>query len=393
MPGESPGHPQRDRLLLIIACIGFVSLGLPDAVIGVAWPSIRQAFTLDQESLGLVFIGAGCGYVFSSGYAGRLVQAAGVGTLLTASSLLVALSALGYAMTPAWFGFLACALCHGLGSGAIDAGLNGFSAQHLSARHMNWLHACYCLGAMLGPLLMTGVLTSGLSWRAGYGAIAAAMLLLSLLFCGTRGRWGKPLPDDEAAPASAPVGMLATLGHPTVWLQMAIFFCYTGLESTVGQWSFTLLTEGRLVPDAAAGVAVSAYWGSIGIGRVVLGVIVERVGIDRLLRCSLLTATAGLVIYAASSSGAPSACGLLLAGLGLAPVYPCLMTRTPQRLGAGLAAHAIGFQVSAATVGAALLPGCTGLVVQQFGLPAMPLAALGLILLIVLLHEALLRRA
>ncbi|MBY0526686.1 MAG: MFS transporter [Gemmataceae bacterium] len=382
----APSRP--DRLLLLLAYVGFVSLGLPDAVSGVAWPSVRDTFGLPQSGLGLILIGAGCGYFLSSFFTGRLLGMLGIGSLLAASSGLVAVSSFGFSIAPFWLAFLACTLLHGLGSGAIDAGLNGYAAHHLSARHMNWLHACYCLGAMLGPLVMTTALAGGHSWRVGYAAIGGTLLLLAMLFTWTRRRWNRPAMPGEG---SESVSMAAALKHPLVWLQMTVFFLYTGLEVTVGQWTFTLLTEARHVDAEWAGVGVSVYWGSIGVGRVLFGFVAERVGLDRLLRLCLLAALAGSALLASRSSGLLPFAGLALIGLALAPVYPCLMMRTPQRLGTGHSAHAIGFQVSAAMLGAALVPGCVGLIADEYGLEMVSPAAVALAGSLWLLHEALCR--
>jgi fucose permease len=176
-----------------------------------------------------------------------------------------------------------------------------------------------------------------------------------------------------------------------VWLQIAFFFVYTGFEVTVGQWSFTLLTEARQMNTSTAGLWVTLYWGSIGAGRVLFGFVVEHIGIDRLLRGSTVTAVLGALILTLSSSAIGSLVGLVLIGVALAPIYPCMMTRTPQRLGRSLAAHAIGFQVAAAMLGAAALPSITGVIAQQAGLASIPLATLTMAALLWLLHETLLR--
>ncbi len=393
LPMSSP-HPHPPRLLLIIAYIGFVSLGLPDAVIGVAWPSVRDTFELRQANLSWIFIGAGCGYFLSSFFIGRLLSAMQIGLLLAGSSLMVAASAFGFSLAPLWILFASCSILHGLGSGAIDAGLNHFAAHHFSARHMNWLHACYSLGATLGPLLMTGVLASSGSWRAGYGAVGAAMSSLALLFFLTRAHWSDPASSTgkDGAPAHEGHTLFATLRHGTVWLQILLFFVYTGLEITVGQWTFTLLTESRGLSPQRAGLWVTLYWASIGIGRVGFGIIVNHFGIDRLLRFGMLAALAGSLLLAANLPGLFPLAGLMLIGLGLAPIYPCLMTRTPQRLGIALSAHAIGFQVSAAMIGAALLPSLSGILADRYGLEQVPRVATVLAFMVLLLHELLLRR-
>lgn len=379
---------QTGALLVILAYLGFISLGLPDAAIGVAWPSLRSDFGLPQDRLGLILVGGATGHVISGFFAGRLLSRLGVGLLLAGSSGLVAAAVFGYALAPIWMSFLAVTVLHGLGSGAIDAGLNSFAAHRLSVRHMNWLHACYCFGAMLGPLVMTGVLTAGQSWRAGYAAIGSAMLLLTILFVMTYRKWGGT--EEHHATGSA-ASVTETLKHPIVLLQMAVFFVYTGLEVAVGQWAYTVFTESRSVSEAAAGTWTGIYWGSIGVGRVLFGFVVERFGIDRLLRASLLGAVVGTALLVG-----PWREGWFIAlaviGLSLAPVFPCLMTRTPQRLGPSLAVHAVGFQVSAAMLGAALLPGAIGIAVGQFGLEIAPKAATSFAVVLWLLHEKLLHR-
>lgn len=358
-------------------------------MIGVAWPSVRDEFRLTQSAVGLAFVGTGLGYFASSFNAGRLTGALGVGLLLAISSGLVALANFGYAAAPFWATFIACSVLHGIGSGAIDAGLNHYVAHHFSARHMNWLHACYALGATLGPILMTAVLTNSGRWRAGYITIGIILLLLSVLFFATR-RSFEPDPDTPETPGER-LGMLAALRVPIVWIQMALFFFYTGLEVTVGQWSFTILTESRYTDPKIAGLWVGSYWASIGVGRVLFGFGVDRIGIDRLLRLCMGTAIIGTVLIATTWSSATTFVGLTLVGLSLAPIFPCLMTRTPQRLGSALAAHSIGFQVASAMVGAAVVPGIAGLLADSYGLEIVPRFQVIVALMIWILHELLIR--
>jgi fucose permease len=378
-------------LLIVLAYVGFVSLGLPDAVIGVAWPSVRDTFRLPQGAAGQVFVASGLGYFVTSFLSGQLSHLLGIGLLLAASTALVAAAMLGFAFSPAWALFVACAVVHGLGSGAIDAGLNGYAAHYLSARHMNWLHACYCFGAMLGPLLMTAVLTSGRHYGSGYLVVAGVMASLAVVFLVTGPQWGRASATAEAVGVRVEVG--AAIRHPYVLLHMAVFFVYTGLEMALSQWAFTVLTELRGVAPGPAGVAVGAYWGSIGLGRIVFGLIADRIGIDRLLRYCLLAAAAGMALFAVPLSPGAAYAGLALAGIGLAPVFPCLMTRTPQRLGTALSAHAVGFQVGAAMIGAAAIPGALGLIASEVGLTAIPVGALILAVLLWAIHERLIRRS
>jgi len=376
--------------LLALAFISFVSLGLPDAVLGVAWPSVRDTFQRRQGAIGLVLVVSGIGYLLSSFFAGRMMHTFGIGWVLAASNGLVAAAMFGFGFSPMWAVFLLCALVHGLGSGAIDSGLNGYAAHHMSARQLIWLHACYCLGALIGPVLMSHVLASGRHYSVGYSTVGGTMLAMSLLFLISHRSWGESSPITSEQRSIKGAG--GALRHPAVWLQMIIFFLYTGLEVTFSQWTFTVLTESRHVRPDTAGWAVGVYWGSIGVGRVVSGVIADRVGIDRLLRYCLLGAGSGALLLAAQHSVEAAFLGLTLIGFGLAPVFPGLISRTPQRLGLELSRHAIGLQVGAAMIGAATVPWMLGVMAGIGSLEAVPVGAVVLFGLLSVLYEGLIRR-
>lgn len=345
--------------------------------------------------MGWILCGASFSYFFSSLVAGTVLARWGVGLLLGVSSLLVVCSTSGYGLAPAWILFACSSLFHGLGSGAIDAGLNHYVAHHFAARHMTWLHACYSIGATMGPLIMTAGISRFQSWRMGYLMVAGLLFALSCLFFVTRKQWDAT-PHDEMDTAKAEdeqhISLWQALQHKLVRLQMLIFFVYTGLEVTVGQWSFTLLKEARGLTPQTAGLWVSLYWGSIVVGRIVSGFVVERWGIDRLLRISMMCAVIGALAFAATSASVVSALALAIMGLGLSAIFPCLMTRTPQRLRRALAAHAIGFQVGAAMLGAAALPSLTGLSAQFLGLETIALAVVTMAVLLLLMHEWLLHK-
>lgn len=385
-PAAPPARPAAAGMLLAVAYVGFVSLGFPDPVSGVAWPSVRDEFGLAQSGFGLVFVALGCGYCLSGFFGGALTSALGLGNLLWVSSGLVAVAMLGSGVAPGWWVFVLCCVAWGLGSGGIDAGLNAFASTHFPARHMNWLHACYSLGATIGPVAAAAVLMRTGSWRGGYLLVGGALVAMTAQFLVTRRRWDDPGHASTAAEPTAP--LRAALRHPLVWLQAALFFVYVGIEFTIGQWSFTLLTESRGVGVAVAGGLAGAYYAAIGVGRVIAGVIADRVGVDQLVRAALVLSAAGAAVFAFVPQLGPV--GLLLAGLGLAPVFPCLMARTPDRLGPAVAAHAVGFQVSAGMLGAALVPGAAGLLAEGYGLEAVGGFAVGLGVALMATHEFLL---
>ncbi|MBN1206177.1 MAG: MFS transporter [Myxococcaceae bacterium] len=403
---SKPGAMQPRPVLLVLAYLAFVSLGLPDTVLGVAWPSLRETFSLPQALLGVPLAASATTYFLSGLLAGRLIRMAGIGSLLALSTALVAIGVAGYTLTPAFALFLFAAGLVGFGSGAVDSALNTYAAQNFGARHMTWLHAAYSTGAALGPATLTALLARGASWRVGYAVIGTALAAMAVAFTLTRRQWvaGSPSSPKLDAPgalgteslneASRPVSGWTALRHPRVWLQVAIFFIYTGIEVSAGQWSYTVLIEERGVDATTAGAWITLYWASLLAGRIVLGFVVERVGTVRLLRLATGAAVVGALVFAAP--GLPvgvGAVGLALLGFALAPIFPGLMAETPRRVGEQTALHAIGFQVSAATAGVAFLPSVAGLLGEGFGLVAIAPWIAGCTVMLAALHEVLVAKA
>jgi fucose permease len=358
-------------------------------VLGVAWPSVRRTFDLPLSDLGILLAVATGGYVVSSFASGALVARVGVGRLLTWSSAVTAASALDYALAPAWPVMVAGAALAGLGAGAIDAGINAHAAARFSARTINWLHASYGVGAMLGPLMMTSVLVQGLSWRWGYGLIGMALAGMTGCFQLSAGRWDcrRPAGECPRSDADGPGdSFLGTLGRPVVWIYMALFFVYTGLEITAGQWTYSLLTEARGVEMATAGGWISAYWGSLALGRLTVGALASRFTGMTLLRVSMGLAPVAAFLLWSDHGRLADLVSLLMLGVSFAPIFPLLISQTPRRLGAA-AGHAIGFQVAAAYLGTATLPGGAGVLARWNGLEVLgPFLVVGSVVLLVL-HE------
>ncbi len=381
----------RDRRswLVPLAFLAFVSLGLPDGVLGVAWPSLRRSFDRPIDQLGLVLLSTMAGYLASSFSAGAVLARLGVGRLLVTSSLLVAGSAFLWAATPWWPLVPAGAFVSGLGAGAIDASINAFAAARFTPRVMTWLHACWGLGAMIGPLVMTAVIASGHGWRRGYLLLAASLLAMAACFQLTLGLWQLPAAMTPATTSagSAALRLRDALRERRVRGNALLFFLYTGAEASAGQWAYSLLTEARGMGPAAAGVGASAYWGSIFVGRLAFGLVVHHVPPARLLRVSMAGAPLAALVVCATRSGTGAAIGLFALGLLLAPIFPLLLSETPSRVGERHAAHAVGFQISAATLGAGALPALAGVLARHSGLESLGPFLLAATLALLLLHE------
>lgn len=398
------------KAALILASLGFVSLGLPEGLLGVAWPSIRASFGLSLDALGLLLATFATGYFVSSAISGRVLGRFGIGTVLSASCAVTGASLLGYSLAPTWPAMVVLGAMLGVGAGTIDAGLNTYAAVQHGPRVLNWMHAAFGIGAAVGPLVMTAILASGLPWTAGYVAVALAQLGLAMGYARLRHRFeatrdGSPTsaPAPDATPAEhfariAPAppqhasGLPALLRNPLVWISVALFFVYVGLEATVGQWSFTLFTQSRDLPPTLAGLLISAYWAALTIGRLLFGVIVHHVSPTRLLRiCMLLTVAASALLWL---SPVPiSAASVALLGLLFAPVFPVLIAETPGRLGMDQTADAVGFQVAAAVVGGAALPAVIGVIAARSSLEVIGACLFAAALVQLLLYQALVKRA
>ncbi len=377
-------------LLTLLTFLGFVGIGLPDGLTGVAWPSMRGYFGLPIDALGGLLVSYTAGYLFSSFGSGRMSAHIGVGVLLALSCLATGVSLLGYAGVSHWWLVVAFGALAGLGAGAIDAGLNTYAATHFSARMVNWLHAFYGIGALSGPLLMTRVLQSGLPWQWGYAIVGGGQLALAACFGLAPRLWNG---DDQVGDSSPPepvvaVSNLSTLRLPVVWFSTAIFFVYTGIEAAAGAWAYSLLTEARAIPMMTAGTWVSSYWGALTVGRICSAMLAGRVAVNRLLRCCIAGQAAGALLIWLNLSTASSFFGLGLIGLASAPIFPTLIASTPGRLPQNHLANAVGFQIAAAVLGQSLLPALVGTLARRWGLEIVAPALLAAALLLYSLYEA-----
>ncbi len=361
--------PHRNVLLtLLLAYAGFVALGMVNSLVGVAWPSIRDTFGLPLDALGAFLVANTAGYMLASAVSGRLIAAINTGKLMAGCCGLTGLALLGIGGAPAWAVLIALGFVAGLSGGAIDGGMNSYAATHFSPQAMNWLHACFGIGATLGPAIMTAVITGGLSWRAGYAIVAAAQLALAAAFGLTRRLWDRPASAAAGQPPTRSAPLAATLRLPLAWQGIVLFFAFSGIGIATGSWIYSLLTEARGVSPALAGVWVSLYWGSLTLGRIMFGFVVQRVAPNTLLRWCMLGAVLSALLIWANLAPWLTFAGIALMGLTLAPQFPLLMSATPGYLGPQHANNGVGFQVAAASLGGALLPSLIGVLAQARGL-------------------------
>jgi fucose permease len=370
-----------DALIVLLAFSVFILLGMPEGMLGVAWPSIRTTFGAPLEALGLLILGGSGAFMLASFSSGRLVNRFGIAAVLILGCLVRSAGLLGYAFAPSWWLVVSASIIFGFGSGLIDAGMNTHFAITYSERLMNWLHASFGIGATMGPLLMTAILNQNSSWRWGYVLVGLAQGAITLAIIATSSKWRlRPsmLDEDETASPSIesktehsarPAASVSeTLHQPIVWLGVAVFFVYAGLEMTVGQWSYTLFTEGRGVDLKTAGLWVGIYWGSFTVGRMIFGVLAGRWPTTAVVRTMMATAIVSAALIWWNPVDWVSFGGLAMLGLAMAPVFPLLTSATDKRMARRFSIHAVGYQVGAASLGIAIIPGLAGILAARLGL-------------------------
>jgi fucose permease len=377
--------PWAHLALLAIIYLAFISLGLPDGVLGVAWTTMRLDLNQPLAALGWLTLVGTIASGLSTIASGHVLKRLGTGPVVMLSGLLTGLALLGYSMAPSLAWLLLLTIPLGLGAGAVDAGLNHFVAAHYSSRHMNWLHGCWGVGATLGPLIMGSALLVPHGWASGYRTLALLQLTLAVLLLASLSLWARENTNAETqADADAPQRLMQPVSTLATWLAPLAFFLYVSAELGTGLWAASILVTQRGLSAATAGGWVSLYYGAITVGRFAVGLVANRLGNRRLIRMGLLLAMAGAVLFAVPGLPAPlSLAGLVLMGLGCAPIYPSMMHETARRFPADITATVIGRQVGFSYLGGAIVPAACGVLAAAVGLGAV-MPALVLILLALL---------
>ncbi len=376
--------------LIILAYVAFISLGLPDGLLGVAWPSIRAQFHIPLDSLGILLFASTSGYLTSSFFSGKTIARLGVGGLLALSCALTGLALLGYTFAPIWPLMVLLGVFAGLGAGAIDAGLNTYVAANFSPGLMQWLHACFGVGVTLGPIIMTAGLNNFQNWHIGYRVVGLAQVALAVIFLITRPMWhstpAQPKPSAERLLTEYKTPLTESLRQPAVWVSLLLFFTYTGVETILGNWTYTLLTESRGFALETAGLWAGSYWAMFTVGRVLAGLYTRKISVARLVRGSSLLALGGAVILWWNPTPWSSLLGISMVGFAVAPIFPGLVSQTSERVNAQHAANTIGMQIGAAGLGAASIPALTGVLARHMSLETIPAVLTGSLLVFITLN-------
>jgi len=397
-------------LLLIIIYLAYVSLGLPDGLLGIAWPEIRQVFSIPLAGAGYMTIVGTIGAVISSFSSGHILKKIGTGPLVLISCCLTGFAILGFGLSQNFYFMVALNIPFGLGAGAVDAALNHYVAKNFTSRHMNWLHACWGIGASIGPLIMTAAIAYTDTWRNGYLTVSGVQLTLAVIFLFTLSLWTKqeklnkadihaaipvacgpkdPPCEKKSLPQRMSAGVMEIFHRKGLSAAMLTFFFYVGAEVTVGLWSPSFFRFQRGVSIENTGVWVFMYYSCITIGRIVTGIFVEKTGIRIVLRVGSVVSIIGfilLLIPLQSTILCPIA--MCLIGLGFAPMYPCVMQETPLRFGS-FSQIAVGYQMGFSNIGYTGLPILVALIAQRTTLWLFPIFALVFFIAFIFFREKL----
>ena len=329
---------------------------------GVVWPSLADEFGRSTGELGYVTLAYGAGYTVASSLSGRMAARAKFGSVLIGAALIAAGALTALAMSPGWITFLVAATVLGASGGQIDAATNTYVAVRHGSRAMGFIHGAFGIGTIVGPLVVTALLYLGLSWRIAFAVLAVGQLAYAA------GLWAYARSVEVAAdpPRTSPTRS-ATLG----W-SITFFFLYAGLASGLGTWAFTYLTEEGGLSETAGGLVVTGYWMGFTASRLLLGAVGRHVDPTRLSRWSAAVTVAAVGIFWWAPTIGVGVVALVFAGFAHGPLFPLQMLLTAQRFGASAAATFVGFQIAAANVGGAIVPGLVGLSVERYGLASVP---------------------
>jgi fucose permease len=359
-------------LLLIIIYIAFISLGLPDSMLGAAWPTIRGELNLPMAGAGLISMIVSGGTIVSSLLSGKLIKKLGTGKLTLVSVSMTAAALLGFSLSKSYLWLCLMAVPLGLGAGAVDAALNNFVALHFSARHMSWLHCFWGVGATAGPIIMAASISHKGSWQRGYLTVAiiqASLVIILLLSLPLWRTFNNNVQEDEVVEGRAE----SLFKLPGVCPALIGFFSYCALESTAGLWGATFLVQTRGISAAVAAGWVSMYYLGITIGRLINGFITAIMSNQNLIRCGQFIIGLGACLLLFFNQSYVNLIALILIGMGCAPIYPSMLHETPVRFGKNNSSRLMGIQMAFAYIGTSLVPPTLGLIMGTLGIHLYPI--------------------
>ena len=377
------------HLLLAVIYLAFISLGLPDALLGSAWPSMYPQFSVPMSYAGIISLIISAGTVVSSLLSDRLTRKLGAGGVTALSVALTAAALFGFSVSRSFWMLCLLAVPYGLGAGSVDAALNNYVALHYGSHHMSWLHCMWGVGATLGPYVMSYAMTGGRGWPGGYRIIALLQAGLTLIVLLSLPLW-KKRPDAQEAEAK-PLTLRQTLAIPGAKEVLTAFFCYCALEQTTALWAASYLVLHTGLTEETAAAFAGLFFLGITAGRAVSGFLTFRLSDAAMIRLGCGIIAAGVASLLLPFAGAALA-GFVLIGLGCAPVYPCIIHSTPAHFGAERSQALIGVQMACAYIGVCAMPPLFGLIANHITVALLPGYLAVLLVVMAVMHERVLKK-
>lgn len=378
------------HLLLAVIYLSFISLGLPDSLLGSAWPMIYPQFAVPVSFAGIISTIISLGTIISSLQSDRLTKALDAGKVTAISVAMTAAALFGFSVSGSFWMLCLWAIPYGLGAGSVDAALNNYVALHYASRHMSWLHCMWGVGASVGPYIMSYALTGGSGWQGGYRIISLLQIGLTLILLFSLPLWkNADTSGSQQAPALSLGQVLAIPGAKQV---MGTFFCYCAIEQTTSLWASSYLVLARGVDEVTAARWAALFFLGITAGRAASGFLTMLLSDSQMIRLGECILGAGIVILGLPVGSTGALVGLLLIGLGCAPIYPCIIHSTPAHFGADRSQALIGVQMASAYTGTCLMPPLFGLIANHIQVGLLPIFLLVLLALMAFLYQQLTRR-
>ena len=364
--------------------LSFISLGLPDSMLGSAWPAMNVSLNAPLWGAGLVQMLISFCTIISSLNSAKLIRRFGTGKLTAISVATTALALLGFSLAKNYAFLLLMAVPLGLGAGAVDAGLNNYVALHCEAKHMSWLHCFWGVGTIIGPMILSAVLRVGGSWATGYRAVGLIQCAVSALLFATLGMWKRGNIQQEEYGAKA-LSVWEVLSLPGAKAGMVTFLCYCAVESTLGLWGATYISQVRGVDEATAASFGAMFYIGITVGRAISGFMAMKLLPKQMVRVGQALLALGCIFMMIPAGSTLSGIGLVVCGLGCAPIYPNIIQDTPVNYGTENSQAAIGVQMAFAYVGSTFLPSIFGALAGVGGYGLLPYFAIGICVLMTVL--------
>ena len=383
------------QLLLLIIYLSFISLGLPDALLGAAWPSMYRELHVSISYAGAISMIIAFGTIISSLQSDRLTRKLGTGKVTAISVAMTAVALFGFSTSHSFVALCLWAIPYGLGAGSVDASLNNYVALHYESKHMSWLHCMWGIGAAAGPYIMGYVLTNGRSWNSGYRVISVLQIILTMILIFSLPLWkNRPeIIDDNGQEVSAKaLSLREVIRIPGAKEIMVCFFCYCALEQTAGLWASSYLSLYKGVSAETAATFASMFYIGITIGRALSGFVTMKLNDVQMIRLGQVLIAVGILIMFLPFGQTLSLVGLIVIGLGCAPIYPCIIHSTPTHFGADKSQAIIGIQMASAYVGTLLMPPVFGLIANHITVALLPVYLFIIFILMFGMHEALTKK-